>query len=250
MKRTKLPVAMLLATMLCGRAMQASACSLVFSQPTGFRVGYDRAGERQRLPANARGALYTDLRDGVPHPPSPDDFTVTDLTTRRRLEAKVDALTGPERQGSYLVYPVGGFAVGHEYAFETSTPPAVNSTFAPAIRVTIGPPISPDELARDARIATHKNAAQGKTLDIVGVALSGKAAAYAFGVESRVTSPRKGWPEGIIGPCGRGPDLMLSTPSGCHVVTADLRFPQLTDAPMKVSGLACMGWFTVPLPPP
>ncbi|PTR33157.1 hypothetical protein C8J98_104373 [Luteibacter sp. OK325] len=49
---------------------------------------------------------------------------------------------------------------------------------------------------------------------------------------------------------GARTEIVLTTPSGCHVVTADLSFPQLTDAPMKVSGVACMGWFTVPLPPP
>jgi hypothetical protein len=250
MKHTKSLAGMLLAMTLCGMAMRAAACRPVFYQPTGFPVGYGRAGENQRLPANARGALYIDLRDGVPYPPSPDDFTVTDVTTKQRLEVKVDALASPERRGSYLVHPAGGFAVGHEYAFETSTPPVANSTFAPATHVTIGPPLSPDELVRDTSITTHKNSFQGKTLDIVGVALTGEAAAYKFGVVSLVTSPRKGWPEEIIGPCGRGPDLVLTTPSGCHVVTADLSFPQLTDAPMKVSGLACMGWFTVPLSPP
>lgn len=240
--------AVLLATALSGLSLPAGACKPVFYQPTGFPVGYDHAGEHQRLPANARGVLYVDLRDGVPHRPSPDDFTITDVTAKRRVNATVDALTGPDRQGSYLVAPAGGFVVGHEYTFETATPPEPNSIFVPVIHVAVDTALSADDVARDARITTHKHTSQGKTFDIVGVAFTGRASAYASSIKPRVTSPRKGWPDEVIGPCGPGVDLVLTTPSGCHVVTADLDFPQLSDAPMQVRGLACMGWVTVPLP--
>lgn len=224
------------------------ACKPVFWQPTGFPVGYSASGAEQNLPSNARGALYVDVRDGMPHVPSPDDFIVTDRTTGERLRTHVSSLKRPQRDGDYLVAPEGGFTSGHAYEIATSRSPQPGSTFAPSVRVAAGPPLSPTELASGARIVTRTDNEGGQAAVVVDVAYSGEAQRYAPRLARQITAPRMGDVDEIIGPCGPGPQLLLKSPGGCHVVSASVDFPELRDDPVTVKGLACMGWFAIPLP--
>lgn len=224
------------------------ACQPVFWQPTGFSVGYSASGAEQNLPSNARGALYVDVRDGVPHAPSPDDFIVTDRTTAERLHTHVVGLKRPDRDGYYLVAPEGGFRSGHVYEIAISGSAQPGSTFAPSVRVAVGPPLSPIELADGVRIVTRRDSGGGQATVVVDVAYSGEAERYAPRLARQVTAPRTGDVDEIIGPCGPGPQLLLESPGGCHIVSARVDFPELTDDPVTVKGLACMGWFAIPLP--
>ncbi|MET0936479.1 MAG: hypothetical protein ABWX83_10835 [Luteibacter sp.] len=229
-------------------ASKAEACKPIFYQPTGFPVGYNNPDGKETLPANARGALYVDIREGIPHPPSPDDFTLGDLTTGHHLPAQVLPLQGSGQAGSYLVTPQGGFVAGHVYRFATVAAPGAEpgSTYMPVIEVTVGPRLSTADLVADAGVTTRKGPSGTDTVDIVSVRLSGASAAYKDRVRTSITAPRKGWPEEAMTACGPAPDLVLTTPSGCHAVTGELRFVELTDEAMRVGGLTCMGWFSVP----
>ncbi|HEY9010136.1 MAG TPA: hypothetical protein VIN06_03885 [Devosia sp.] len=102
--------------------VNAQACEPVFHVPRGFEVQQPRdvsasAAATLHLPANARGAVYTNFVDGRARRPAVAAFRLVDRTTGRRQRVRIaEPAGGSDYGGVYLVEPVGGFVVGHVYS--------------------------------------------------------------------------------------------------------------------------------------
>ncbi|WP_266172183.1 hypothetical protein [Dyella subtropica] len=222
--------------------MDANACSPVFYVPHGFYVArgpeVPAATAVIHLPANALGPLYTDARNGVPHRPLARQFRLVDLATGRRLRVRIgDAPGMSEIGGVYRIEPEGGFAAGHAYALSTMGKHESNSPFHPSLRLEIDGPMAWPPTTGAIRIGSKRGTFGETSYDMIGPAFDSSIEPYRDQVTTTLSaSPMPSMMEMVPIPCDRWDSLTFRPNASCHTVTANVRFPALSDVVAVVSG--------------
>lgn len=221
-------VAFVLTTLFC---QAASACLPPPYQAYGFDTQPSSDSAAMRLPANARGAIFSDARGAESHAPMSSELSLEDVTAGKSV---IPSITSTE-PGRYFIRPQGGFVEGHTYVMTaTGVTREQGSPYVPSIRVTVGPPLSVEALRRSLRVVTG---------NLAMLKVGSKAAPYADRVhrEMRVRTRTLEFPTD----CGFTPQA-VAPPSGCHVVDGSAWMPEVSDRTVQKSAMVCGRWLAVP----
>lgn len=224
-------------------AVGAPACDPIFHVPRGFEVDGPADVSANgtvilHLPANARGAVYTNDVDGRPRHPRASAFRLVDRTAGRRLRTQVvgsaAASGGP---GTYLVEPVGGFVAGRLYDLSTSRPVDFGSPFHLSLRLVIDAAIAWPPAARAIRLQPQPEVADGANFVVTTPVLDPGLAAYRDQITiSMRASPPVMAEEASWNGCSWGEVSVLRRSAACHVISATFSYPAMSDLPAGARG--------------